>query len=561
MSPKRALHATRSHPLRTWLTWLVLACIAPAVLLAGAYLAHEHGRGRERLVQDLTATSRAVASSVDRELAGIDAALRTLASSPHLREGSTDLSSFDAQAREVAAELGLLNIVLIGPDAGAHRQLINTLRPFGQVPAEERNDTLLSVFEHPVPSVTDLFLGPVAQRPLLAVGVPVKRSSGVAYVLAAGILPERLSSIIRQQGLPSDWVVDVFDRAGHRVAGSGDTQHLLGRRAPEPLLSRMQLAPQSVVDIDALLDGAPVITAFSRVGMSQWTVSIGVPHESFAGPVQGAYARLALGTALLIALSLCAAGAVSTRLARAIGRLVPPAESLGRGERVFVPPPGVAEIDEVALALNRTSELMERTLQRANHDPLTGLANRAMFEEYIDHRIAHCRRTGESLAVLYLDLDAFKSINDEMGHAKGDELLVWVAQRLKDVVRTSDLCARLGGDEFALALVDTQRPGAEHVAEKLLHLLAHSNVVTGTHPVSASIGIAVLPATGASSHELLRRADEAMYWSKAHGRNRVAVHGALIAPSSLRGGAGDERFGECTRRALDSAQDHTNGAS
>lgn len=160
---------------------------------------------------------------------------------------------------------------------------------------------------------------------------------------------------------------------------------------------------------------------------------------------------------------------------------------------------------------------------QAFHDPLTGLANRALFSDRVSHALERGDRGAECLAVLFLDLDNFKTINDSLGHAAGDRLLVTVASRLKQCVRASDTVARLGGDEFALLIENAAGDmSATAAADRITAALREPFTIEGKEMfVSASIGIAIASAgtgTGAeTAAALLRNADMAMYTAKAQG--------------------------------------------
>jgi diguanylate cyclase (GGDEF)-like protein/PAS domain S-box-containing protein len=164
----------------------------------------------------------------------------------------------------------------------------------------------------------------------------------------------------------------------------------------------------------------------------------------------------------------------------------------------------------------------------AFHDSLTGLPNRALLAEHLELALARARRTASSVALLYLDLDDFKLVNDSLGHAAGDQLLCQIAMRLQDRRRETDLLARQGGDEFLLLLsdVDGDAVGSARVAAAgILESLANPFSIAGTDfHVGASIGIAVFPRDANDGEELLRHADAAMYQAKARGRNTVAVY-------------------------------------
>jgi diguanylate cyclase (GGDEF)-like protein/PAS domain S-box-containing protein len=165
-------------------------------------------------------------------------------------------------------------------------------------------------------------------------------------------------------------------------------------------------------------------------------------------------------------------------------------------------------------ALVAQAELNEH---QALHDALTGLANRTLFHDRIDHAVRAARRTGTSVAVLLMDLDRFKEINDSLGHAAGDELLVELGARLEHALRASDTVARLGGDEFGVLLPDPDVPGdLLRVVERMQAAIAEPVTVSGL-PLSleASIGVAVFPDHGDDVETLLQRADVAMYQAKA----------------------------------------------
>ncbi len=170
-------------------------------------------------------------------------------------------------------------------------------------------------------------------------------------------------------------------------------------------------------------------------------------------------------------------------------------------------------------ALYRIVSLASRRLRRqATHDALTGLPNRVLLEDRIERALALAARGQHELAVLFIDLDRFKEINDTLGHAYGDELLRQVALRLREVLRHGDTLARLGGDEFAVLLPNVQDRGTvELVADRLRDALHRSFSAGGTTlDVEASIGVALSAEHGTTADELLASADIAMYSAKEH---------------------------------------------
>jgi diguanylate cyclase (GGDEF)-like protein len=176
----------------------------------------------------------------------------------------------------------------------------------------------------------------------------------------------------------------------------------------------------------------------------------------------------------------------------------------------------------VVLSRNITQNKLaeERVRMLAHFDPLTGLPNRAMLSDRCKQALATAHRKQQSLALLFLDLDHFKNINDSLGHLVGDQLLIAFADRLQSEVREQDTVSRLGGDEFVLILPDTDAKGAAHMAEKVLKSSSQAlQLAQHELTVSPSIGISMFPADGADLNDLSRCADAAMYRAKQEGRN------------------------------------------
>ncbi len=184
----------------------------------------------------------------------------------------------------------------------------------------------------------------------------------------------------------------------------------------------------------------------------------------------------------------------------------------------------VRGFSKVSRDMSEAKALEDQLKRQALTDPLTSLANRALFRDRVDHAFARRERRDEGLAVLFVDLDGFKKVNDTLGHDAGDHLLVEVAARLHDCVRPSDTAARMGGDEFAILLDDLKSPSdAARVAERILGALsAPYEVADGQVRVQASIGLVANPA-GQSGEEAVRNADLAMYSAKQAGKGRYEL--------------------------------------
>ncbi|QIN78224.1 EAL domain-containing protein [Rubrobacter marinus] len=194
-------------------------------------------------------------------------------------------------------------------------------------------------------------------------------------------------------------------------------------------------------------------------------------------------------------------------------------------------------------------ELEEKLAHQAFHDPLTDLPNRSLFLDRVDHALKRAKRRGDGVAVLFMDLDNFKVINDSLGHEVGDELLVSVAGRLQSCLRPADTAARLGGDEFVVLLEDVEGPEeATRVATRIEEALRAPFWVGGHNLfVTTSVGVALGGTDGERAGDLLRNADLAMYRAKDGGKNNHAVFEPGMNERAL------ERLGmeADLRRALD----------
>jgi diguanylate cyclase (GGDEF)-like protein len=201
-----------------------------------------------------------------------------------------------------------------------------------------------------------------------------------------------------------------------------------------------------------------------------------------------------------------------------------------------VPSFNTDEIDLLAKCFNemlseieqRDEDLLDRQKQlhhMANFDSLTGLPNRVLFNDRLEQALRHAARTGEKLAVLFIDLDDFKMVNDAYGHRTGDQLLLETTTRLAAITRTGDTLARLGGDEFTIILQDVKTAenalsvARKHIKNLFLHYLIDNRQLF----VSASIGVAIYPEHGTTMEALVKNADAAMYQAKEKGKNSVEL--------------------------------------
>ncbi len=186
--------------------------------------------------------------------------------------------------------------------------------------------------------------------------------------------------------------------------------------------------------------------------------------------------------------------------------------------------------------------------QQANFDPLTGLPNRRMMRDHLEREISRVREQGEQLAVLFIDLDHFKEVNDTLGHGKGDQLLLQAAQRIRDSLRPSDVVARMGGDEFTVLLSPVRgHDDVDPLVQRLIERMASPFRLEDERAfVSASVGISLFPDDGEHIEALFKHADQALYVAKDAGRNRYSY----FTPALQRAAQNRMRLGNDLRDAL-----------
>ncbi len=293
------------------------------------------------------------------------------------------------------------------------------------------------------------------------------------------------------------------------------------------------------------------LTLASVIPLLILTYAFQSPVRSILGPI-GQYTEAFTMPALLIFTGLLMAGGgfVVWDVASAISR----AAHLATATKVSELPPIPTRKDEIGSLVSsfakmlatieqQTDEInqfprrLDQLARQAFRDPLTSLPNRALFMDRLAHALTRTERRGEQLAVLFLDLDRFKVVNDSLGHGVGDQLLIGVSQRLAACLRPEDTIARLGGDEFAILLEDVKDDkGPTSVADRLTGELQQPFVVEGREVViTVSIGIAMSTARRMTPEDILRDADLAMYHAKGKGKARYEVFDkSMNAPAKER---------------------------
>lgn len=263
-------------------------------------------------------------------------------------------------------------------------------------------------------------------------------------------------------------------------------------------------------------------TAYTNSNRWGWTVVVGAPRQTLTQALRIQLIWVSGSMLLALGLGLWLARAISLRVLDSVQQLNRAALSVSQSEEVQMPVMRLVETEAVLAAILQAAKAMKQVKFLAQHDALTSLPNRLLFDEVAGRCLAQAERQQQSLALLALDLDGFKGVNDSQGHAAGDAVLQTVAQRILQTIRASDIAARIGGDEFILLLVDVDAAQATDSANRIIRVLSEAYVGVDA-VVSASIGIAMFPASGTTLKILAASADKALYMAKNSGRRRAVM--------------------------------------
>jgi diguanylate cyclase (GGDEF)-like protein len=472
---------------------------------------------RQAVEQQTTLMTQAVMADLEREMAVIESALKILATSEEL--SSNDLKRFHQRARDALAPGIALNYVVVDNQG---RQMLNTLVPYGAtLPTSPAAPELARVFSERVTVLSNLFIGPISHRPMLAMAVPVGSGDNAQYSLRVGVQPQRINELIQRHDPPESWVIAILDRSGTIVGRSRAPEQYVGQKAVSDVLEAVKAHGNGLIDTHTK-EGTSVVTSYMTSPNLKWTVVTGAPKAYLEREI---YTRLAgIFTGIFIALGggLWLARRISLRVLSVVDQLNEAAVSLGKGEEVSLPAMQLTEAEGVSDAMHQAGLAMRKARYFSHHDALTRLPNRLLFDEVAERNLALAQRTGEPMAVLAVDLDGFKGVNDKLGHATGDRVLQEVARRIQSSIRASDIAARIGGDEFLVALSSVERGSVLEMAERMVALLSQP-YNDADLPVSASVGVAIYPEHGQTLAVLAASADSALYEAKDLGKHRAVV--------------------------------------
>ena len=512
-----AVKGMKSLGIRGHLAGLVAGCILPIAAVAVFLIQNLYEIERVQLTNSATSRARTLGVLIEHDFASTQAALQVLGTSHRLATG--DLDGFCSRALEALRDMQAHSIVVWAADG---RMLIHTNQPCSGPPSPAAVPTALRHrMQAEAVGVSDLFADPVTERLTFAVMVPIKREGAIQYWITANMAPPQIARFLSEQRFPDSWRSTIVDSSGSVVARSIEIEKYQGRKVSAALLQSMQANPEGSQE-GRTLDGVPVLTVYSRAPGMKWGVILGIPLQDLTAGLDHTLRLLIAATLAALLLGITWAWHFGGRVADSIKGLIGPAKALGAGESVSPPSLHFDEAIELGQALLDAAGTLQQSNYKAHHDPLTGLANRSLFETVVNQQLALCRRNSSKLAILYIDLDGFKAVNDQHGHDAGDLVLCEVAGRIRGAIRESDVAARLGGDEFAVALIQSDMEAARKFATQFIERLSRPYAIGSAQAsISASIGIAMYPDSATHIDTLLIKADRAMYQAKALGKGRI----------------------------------------
>jgi signal transduction histidine kinase len=474
----------RSFGIQARLTMLAVVTALPLVALASFAILRVVDNQRTQIQLDVKQRVEDLLADVDRQVSAIQAELQVLAVSPSLRDG--DFTAFDQQMR---AALTIRGTSIVLHDTKG-QQLLSTNRPFGEpLPRATNTEMHDRVVATGKPQISDLIMGAVLRRPILVVGVPVFRDGQVVYVLAMGLGPEVLSSLLKEQSVSPDWTVGIFDRKGIIVARNRELDRFLGKPVSPTLLEAMREQTENWFP-SVTSEGISVYSTFRRSPITGWVVAIGLPREFVDGPIRRARLLAFGGGAAVLALSLVLGWWMARAIRRPVEALTAATKALGRSEPVDPLSCGVRELDDVgnelrnaAAALARNREELESTVEGRTRE--LAAANERLRAE-ID-----AREQAQSALLQAQKMEAMGQLTGGVAH-DFNNLLTAVSGSL------ALLEARIS-DERSLRLLHTAQRGASQGAKLTESLLAFARKQR-LNPIPADLNSIIVEMT-----EMLRR--------------------------------------------------------
>jgi len=395
-------------------------------------------------------------------------------------------------------------------------------------------------------AIGDYQIGRVTQQQGINFGYPVTDETGVVSAVAfVAVDLDKLNQMAADNHFPDQAIVTVVDRDGTVLARHPLKAGTVGEKLQNPQVLDMVRSGRSGVFQLHASDGIERLWAYETVadnpdGVIPMKVLVSIPMDVVFAEANRALVRNLIGIALATTLLLIGAWyGTGIYVLRKVELLLKAARRVHSGDldaRTGMSDDGGelsligASFDEMTQALQDRDNDLQLVLKQLNEqvitDPLTGLNNRRYLMGFLHREFERARRSASTVAAIMLDIDHFKRINDEFGHAAGDLVLTELARLLNQSIRGSDMVCRYGGEEFLLILPGATLDGARLRAEQIRRLINNQNMKFNGQPlglITVSLGVALFPDHAADTESLIRAADEALYESKNAGRNRVSV--------------------------------------
>lgn len=494
---------------------------------------------RDDLIQVVSAQqgalARAVADDIDDQLASRWRTLKHLGKTLPLTnlEQPVQLTAWLAERHQINPVFSLGLLV-----ADTHG---NVIADFPEIPGRRGS----SIAENPdfikalagTAGIGKAQIGIFSKKPILPMGVPLKNEAGVVNAVLIGI------SALDTPGFLERIFHGRIGKTGGFLLISPVDQMFIAADDPQLVLKATPSVGVNLLHDRAMqgfrgtgittnAKGVEELAAVAEVPTTGWFLVARMPAAEAFAPVKRAQDRI-IQYGLVAAICVCIVIGIGFRfLLRPLFNVANLAERMTRGEIPLKSLP-VARDDEVGhltQAFNRLLEKLSTAQEKlkcmAHHDALTGLPNRNLLADRMQQALARSKRNGSRVAVLFLDLDGFKPINDQLGHGQGDATLIEVTRRLSRLVRQSDTLARVGGDEFVLLITDLLEDaegGVRCIAAKCIEEVSQPiQLINNTRSIGVSIGIAFGDGSNVPD-QLLNAADKAMYEAKRNGGYFYAV--------------------------------------
>lgn len=499
---------------RVWLL-LVSLCAALPLLAFSIFSLYEFANEqRDATLRMLSLRAQSAANEIERSLEQKVAMLNAIAQTDAAQ--NEELAQLHAYASRLAPKLpDVLAITLIAKDGS---QLLNTLRPYGEpMPLSGDVEKAAYVIETGRPVVSGVFKGSVSNTRVTSLGVRVEVRGEPKYCLRMVMRVTEFINLLREQNLPEDWTATLIDANGVIIARTRAPEEFIGANVMPSLKEALTQGQQGVLSAVSQ-EGVPIQAALEKLSRWGWSVAVHVPSATLHAPLRRLLLQFCMGGVLCLAVGFASSIFLSRRLAGAVDLLSTASEALAKGASAKVRATHVRELDDISSSLKMAKD----RARQAQLDHLTKLPGRARLLELakeLEERC--CSKPGLSLAVLFIDLDGFKGINDQHGHDQGDAVLVSTAQALSSTIRDTDIAARQGGDEFAVALTAPTaaiRTVATTIADRIL-----TKINAIGYGLGCSIGIAICPEQAPDFQAAQSIADRAMYEAKQSGKNRVVM--------------------------------------